>query len=99
MSGAPDADGPPPTKDQPAADAAPESQTKPELVLPNVKAEQTVELDDVLTVVSATLNTAPLEIKWKHHLMPQTDTYYEVAFTNTAKSKHSGMLLSLMYKI
>ncbi|MCJ1285399.1 hypothetical protein MMC26_004739 [Xylographa opegraphella] len=45
-----------------------------------------VEVGNTLTVSSEFADTAPLEIRWQQSFRERSDTYYQVAYTNTSKS-------------
>jgi hypothetical protein len=44
-----------------------------------------VEVGNTLTVSLEFVDKAPLEIKWSQKLKERSDTYYQVAYTNTSK--------------
>jgi len=45
------------------------------------------ELGDVLTVPLAYVDKSPIPIEWSQNFKSRSDTYYQLAFTNTSKSK------------
>lgn len=45
------------------------------------------ELGDTLTVPLAYVDKSPMRIEWQQTLKTRSDTYYQLAYTNTTKSK------------
>jgi hypothetical protein len=46
-----------------------------------------VELDNVLTVPKAYLDKSPVQLEWQYRFKAMSDTYYQVAYTNTTKGE------------
>ncbi|KAF2820754.1 hypothetical protein CC86DRAFT_412035 [Ophiobolus disseminans] len=46
-----------------------------------------VEVGHVITVPHAYLKKSPVKIEWMQNMQPRSDTYYQVAFTNTNAGK------------